>query len=79
MYSAMLAASWCNHAYQETRRALLANARALTPVLRRSGLRLNIERLRDPRVPSQRQPESAPRMRVRAASASERPSIASRS
>jgi NTE family protein len=37
-----------NHAYQETRRALLANARALTPVLRRSGLRLNIERLRDP-------------------------------
>jgi NTE family protein len=37
-----------NHAYQETRRALLANARALTPVLRRSGLRLDIERLRDP-------------------------------
>ena len=37
-----------NHAYQETRRALLANARALAPVLSRSGLRLDIERLRDP-------------------------------
>lgn len=37
-----------NHAYQETRRALLANARALAPVLSRSGLRLDLERLRDP-------------------------------
>jgi len=37
-----------NHAYQETRRALLAQARALRPVLGRCGLRLDIERLRDP-------------------------------
>jgi len=37
-----------NHAYQETRRDLLAQADALTAVLSRCGLRLDTERLRDP-------------------------------
>jgi len=37
-----------NHAYQETRRDLLARADALTAVLSRCGLRLNMQRLRDP-------------------------------
>jgi NTE family protein len=37
-----------NHAYQETRRALLAQADALTAVLGRRGLTLNMQRLRDP-------------------------------
>jgi predicted acylesterase/phospholipase RssA len=37
-----------DHAYQQTRRDLLAQADALAPVLSRCGLRLDTERLRDP-------------------------------
>jgi hypothetical protein len=36
------------HAYQRTRRDLLANADALTRILRRHGLRLRVDRLEDP-------------------------------
>lgn len=50
----------CEHAYRSTRADLLSRSSALAPLLARHGLRLNVERLRDPTHALVREPLRPP-------------------